>query len=149
MSEERSETEMGCRRVASKRTELKVRSLSCLNTSFPSTVLDQRFWDSCGTWRSGLVKADHEDTFARDSSPADRIKKLVRDEGSGERRSGVRRMIVGLKLEVTEITINQLLITENQQQQMGGAKRQRRRASQKKPTLQPHLVLKGGGMMMM
>ncbi|KAG2310620.1 hypothetical protein Bca52824_022177 [Brassica carinata] len=54
--------------------------LSCLNTSSPSTVLDQRFWDSCETSKS----VHHEDTFARVSSPADRIKKLLGDENSGE-----------------------------------------------------------------
>ncbi|CAG7892513.1 unnamed protein product [Brassica rapa] len=67
----------------------QTQSLSCLNTSSPSTVLDQCFWDSCETSRSRLVQADHEDTFANystlcGSSPADRIKKLVGDELPGE-----------------------------------------------------------------
>ncbi|KAF8081667.1 hypothetical protein N665_0871s0005 [Sinapis alba] len=62
----------------------QTQSCNCLNTTSPSTVLDQRFWDSCETSRSRLVQVDHGDTFARDSSPADRIKKLVGDENSGE-----------------------------------------------------------------
>ncbi|KAL1203008.1 Mitogen-activated protein kinase kinase kinase 17 [Cardamine amara subsp. amara] len=56
----------------------------CLNkTSSPSTVLDQRFWDSCETSESHLISMDHdhEDPFAGYSeswdSLVDRIEKLV------------------------------------------------------------------------
>ncbi|KAL1216903.1 Mitogen-activated protein kinase kinase kinase 17 [Cardamine amara subsp. amara] len=62
----------------------------CLNSSSPSTVLDQGFWDLCETSKSRLIQADHEDPFANslnilcDFSPADRIKKLAGDENSGE-----------------------------------------------------------------
>ncbi|XP_013617006.1 PREDICTED: mitogen-activated protein kinase kinase kinase ANP1-like [Brassica oleracea var. oleracea] len=67
----------------------QIQSLSCLNTSSPSTVLDQGFWDSCETSRSRLLQEQHEDPFANystlcGSSPADRIKKLVGYENSGE-----------------------------------------------------------------
>ncbi|XP_018474197.2 mitogen-activated protein kinase kinase kinase 18-like [Raphanus sativus] len=55
----------------------------CLKNYSPSTVLDQGFWDSCESSRSQFIQADHEDTFAN-SSPVDRIKKLVGDENSGE-----------------------------------------------------------------
>ncbi|CAH8363458.1 unnamed protein product [Eruca vesicaria subsp. sativa] len=56
----------------------------CLkNSSSPSTVLDQGFWDSCETSRSQFIQADHEDPFVN-SSPVDRIKKLVGDENPGE-----------------------------------------------------------------
>ncbi|CAB79544.1 putative NPK1-related protein kinase [Arabidopsis thaliana] len=55
-------------------------------TSSPSTVLDQRFWDSCESSKSHLVSIDHEDPFAEYSesldSPADRIEKLAGDEFS-------------------------------------------------------------------
>ncbi|CAH8389183.1 unnamed protein product [Eruca vesicaria subsp. sativa] len=69
--------------------QTQTQSMSCLNTSSPSTVLDQGFWDSCETSRGRLVQEDHEDPFANYStllvsSPADRIKKLVGDENSGE-----------------------------------------------------------------
>ncbi|KAG7537991.1 Protein kinase domain [Arabidopsis suecica] len=64
---------------------------NCLNSSSPSTVLDQGFWDLCETSRSRFIKADHEDPFANstnflwdDSLPGDRIKKLAGDENSGE-----------------------------------------------------------------
>ncbi|KAL9814366.1 putative mitogen-activated protein kinase kinase kinase STE-STE11 family [Arabidopsis thaliana] len=65
---------------------------NCLNSSSPSTVLDQRFWDLCETSRSRFIKEDHEDPFANstnflwddDSLPGDRIKKLAGDESSGE-----------------------------------------------------------------
>ncbi|KAJ4911293.1 mitogen-activated protein kinase kinase kinase 15 [Raphanus sativus] len=61
--------------------QTQTQSSNCLNTTSPSTVLDQGFWDSCETSRSRLIQEDHEDT----SSPADRIKKLVGDENfSGE-----------------------------------------------------------------
>ncbi|KAJ0246169.1 Mitogen-activated protein kinase kinase kinase 15 [Hirschfeldia incana] len=60
--------------------QTQTQSLSCLNISSPSTVLDQGFWDSCETSRSRLVQVDHEDPFAWVSSPADRIKKLVGEE---------------------------------------------------------------------
>ncbi|KAJ0267073.1 Mitogen-activated protein kinase kinase kinase 15 [Hirschfeldia incana] len=58
-------------------------SCCCLNSSSPSTVLDQGFWDSCETSRSRLV----QDPFANsynllDSSASDRIKKLVGGENS-------------------------------------------------------------------
>ncbi|KAG7546034.1 Protein kinase domain, partial [Arabidopsis suecica] len=53
-------------------------------TSSPSTVLDQRFWDSCEISKSHLISMDHEDPFASYSescgSPADRMKKLAGDE---------------------------------------------------------------------
>ncbi|XP_010445108.1 PREDICTED: mitogen-activated protein kinase kinase kinase 2 [Camelina sativa] len=62
-------------------------SSECLNkkTSSPSTVLDQRFWDSCEeVSKSHLISMDHEDPFAGYTeswdSPADRIKKLAGDE---------------------------------------------------------------------
>ncbi|ESQ42949.1 hypothetical protein EUTSA_v10015237mg [Eutrema salsugineum] len=70
--------------------ESQTQSRDCLNSSSPSTVLDQGFWDLCETSRSRLIQADHEDPFANsstflwDSSPADRIKKLTGDENSGE-----------------------------------------------------------------
>ncbi|XP_023633407.1 mitogen-activated protein kinase kinase kinase 18 [Capsella rubella] len=63
---------------------------NCLNSSSPSTVLDQGFWDLCETSRTrALVKAEHEDTFANflwddDSLPADRIKKLSSGEPEWE-----------------------------------------------------------------
>ncbi|CAF1761156.1 mitogen-activated protein kinase kinase kinase 18-like [Brassica napus] len=63
----------------------QILSRCCLNSSSPSTVLDQGFWDSCETSRSPLI----QDPFANsydlwDSSAADRINKLVGDENSGE-----------------------------------------------------------------
>lgn len=70
--------------------ESQTQSRNCLNSSSPSTVLDQGFWDLCETSRGRLIQADHENPFANsptflcDSSPADRIKKLAGDENSGE-----------------------------------------------------------------
>lgn len=53
-------------------------------TSSPSTVLDQRFWDSCETSKTHSISMDHEDPFADYSeswgSPAKRIEKLAGDE---------------------------------------------------------------------
>ncbi|KAL0710219.1 hypothetical protein Bca4012_017197 [Brassica carinata] len=71
--EEETQTQFGC----------------CLKNCSPSTVLDQGFWDSCETSRSQFIQADHEEPFANssslwESSPADRIKKLVGDENPGE-----------------------------------------------------------------
>lgn len=60
----------------------------CLNktSSSPSTVLDQRFWDSCEVSKSHLISMDQEDPFADYSyswdSLADRIEKLAGDEFS-------------------------------------------------------------------
>ncbi|XP_023633782.1 mitogen-activated protein kinase kinase kinase 18 [Capsella rubella] len=59
----------------------------CLSkTSSPSTVLDQRFWDSCEVSKSHLIPMDHEDSFADYSkswdSPADRVEKLAGDDKS-------------------------------------------------------------------
>ncbi|VVB16056.1 unnamed protein product [Arabis nemorensis] len=54
----------------------------CLNSSSPSTVLDQGFWDSCETSKSRLIQEDQEDPFANSSIflPSDRIMKLAGDE---------------------------------------------------------------------
>ncbi|KAJ0261643.1 Mitogen-activated protein kinase kinase kinase 15 [Hirschfeldia incana] len=65
--EDKTQTQFGC----------------CLKNYSPSTVLDQGFWDSCETSRSQFFQADHKDPFVN-SSPADRIKKLVGDENLGE-----------------------------------------------------------------
>ncbi|KAF8061248.1 hypothetical protein N665_1208s0007 [Sinapis alba] len=63
----------------------QTQSCCCLNSSSPSTVLDQGFWDLCETSRSRLI----QDPFASsynllDSSASDRIKKLVGGENSGK-----------------------------------------------------------------
>lgn len=67
--------------------EEESQSSDCLNeTSSPSTVLDQRFWDSCEISKSHLLSMDQEDPFADYSgswdSPADRIEKLAGEEFS-------------------------------------------------------------------
>ncbi|CAH2077835.1 unnamed protein product [Thlaspi arvense] len=55
-------------------------------TSSPSTVLDQRFWDSCEASKSQSISMDHVDPFADYSdcgdSPAVRIEKLAGNEYS-------------------------------------------------------------------
>ncbi|CAA7021152.1 unnamed protein product [Microthlaspi erraticum] len=67
----------------------QIQSRKCLNSSSPSTVLDQGFWNLCETSTSRVIEEDHENPFANssnlwESSPADRIKKLAGDENSGE-----------------------------------------------------------------
>ncbi|CAN6987730.1 unnamed protein product [Brassica rapa subsp. trilocularis] len=56
------------------------------SSSSPSTVLDQRFWNSCEASKSHLLSMDHEDPFADYSgawdSPADRMEQLAGDEFS-------------------------------------------------------------------
>ncbi|XP_009144845.2 mitogen-activated protein kinase kinase kinase 18 [Brassica rapa] len=56
------------------------------SSSSPSTVLDQRFWNSGEASKSHLLSMDHEDPFADYSgawdSPADRIEQLAGDEFS-------------------------------------------------------------------
>ncbi|CAF2150132.1 unnamed protein product [Brassica napus] len=55
-------------------------------TSSPSTVLDQRFWNSCEASESHSLSMDHEDPFADYLEswdlPADRIEQLAGDEFS-------------------------------------------------------------------
>ncbi|KAL0688599.1 hypothetical protein Bca4012_088276 [Brassica carinata] len=56
------------------------------SSSSPSTVLDQRFWNSCEASESRSLSMDHEYPFAGYSgawdSPADRIEQLAGDEFS-------------------------------------------------------------------
>ncbi|KAG2244837.1 hypothetical protein Bca52824_093309 [Brassica carinata] len=56
------------------------------STSSPSTVLDQRFWNSCEASKSHTLSMNQEDPFAGYSdswdSPADRIEHLAGDEFS-------------------------------------------------------------------
>ena len=60
----------------------QILSRCCLNSSSPSTVLDQGFWDSCETSRSQFIQADSSSLW--ESSATDRIRKLVGDENPGE-----------------------------------------------------------------